>query len=388
MALMPWACKTAVEARREFVSLAKSPRANIRDLCRHFNVSPNTAYKLLNRFRAEGEEGLQDRSSRPLHSPSRIPKAVENAVISVRAEQPLWGARRIAKELRAQGMTKVPAPSSIHNILSRHDLVHSKHSLGALECLSAVPKDRAEILLKAGLPPTVDEPDMQIVIEHLLSKRVLERRRAMVIMASRRGVRPAFICKVLRLSPSTYRRCVRVFSEGGAAALFARRTNPHRKFDNERIKNALFDTLHQPPGNFGINRTTWRLADLSLIMGQRGYPICEDVIRQIIKAAGYRWRKARIVLTSNDPEFSEKLGTIQSILAGLPLDEAFFSIDEYGPVAVKAQPGRSLVAPDERHIVPQWQKSRGSITVTAALELSSNQITHGGVAKVVGIRLA
>jgi transposase len=198
----------------------------------------------------------------------------------------------------------------------------------------------------------------------------------MVIMASRRGVRPAFICKVLRLSPSTYRRCVRVFSEGGAAALFARRTNPHRKFDNERIKNALFDTLHQPPGNFGINRTTWRLADLSLIMGQRGYPICEDVIRQIIKAAGYRWRKARIVLTSNDPEFSEKLGTIQSILAGLPLDEAFFSIDEYGPVAVKAQPGRSLVAPDERHIVPQWQKSRGSITVTAALELSSNQITH------------
>jgi hypothetical protein len=82
------------------------------------------------------------------------------------------------------------------------------------------------------------------------------------------------------------------------------------------------------------------------------------------------------VLTSNDPQFSEKLARIQSILANLPPDEAFFSIDEFGPFAVKAQAGRSLVAPGEQRIVPQWQKSRGSITVTAAIELSSNQITH------------
>jgi hypothetical protein len=26
--------------------------------------------------------------------------------------------------------------------------------------------------------------------------------------------------------------------------------------------------------------------------------------------------------------------------------------------------------------VPQWQKSRGSLILTAALELSSNQVTH------------
>ncbi len=59
------------------------------------------------------------------------------------------------------------------------------------------------------------------------------------------------------------------------------------------------------------------------------------MIRKITKAAGYRWRKARIVLTSADPHYSEKLARIHSILSGLDADEAFFSIDEFGPFAVR-----------------------------------------------------
>jgi hypothetical protein len=38
--------------------------------------------------------------------------------------------------------------------------------------------------------------------------------------------------------------------------------------------------------------------------------------------------------------------------------------------------GRKLAFPGEQPVVPQWQKSRGSLIVTAALELSSNQVTH------------
>jgi hypothetical protein len=82
------------------------------------------------------------------------------------------------------------------------------------------------------------------------------------------------------------------------------------------------------------------------------------------------------VLTSADPDYTEKLNHIRSILSGLRSDEAFFSIDEFGPFAVKMQPGRILSAPGEQRVVPQWQKSRGCMIVTAALELSSNQVTH------------
>jgi len=38
--------------------------------------------------------------------------------------------------------------------------------------------------------------------------------------------------------------------------------------------------------------------------------------------------------------------------------------------------GRKLVAPGERILVPQFQRSKGTLIVTAALELSTNQITH------------
>jgi len=118
------------------------------------------------------------------------------------------------------------------------------------------------------------------------------------------------------------------------------------------------------------------MRDMSRMMKETGEPAGEDVIRKIVKEAGYRWRKARVVLTSNDSEFSEKLHHIQSILSGLKTDEAFFSIDEFGPFAIKSQPGRALVGPNEQRLVPQWQRSKGYLILTAAVELSSNQITH------------
>ena len=82
------------------------------------------------------------------------------------------------------------------------------------------------------------------------------------------------------------------------------------------------------------------------------------------------------MLTSNDPAFSEKLARVRLILSKLNADEAFFSIDEFGPFAIKTIPGLALAAPGERRVVPQWQKSRGCLIITAALELSGNQVHH------------
>jgi hypothetical protein len=40
------------------------------------------------------------------------------------------------------------------------------------------------------------------------------------------------------------------------------------------------------------------------------------------------------------------------------------------------KPSRTLSAPGEQRVVPQWQKSRGCMIITAALDLSKNQVTH------------
>lgn len=105
-------------------------------------------------------------------------------------------------------------------------------------------------------------------------------------------------------------------------------------------------------------------------------PIAQANIRTIIRDAGYRYRKARKVLTSNDPKYEEKLKNITRILHNLGPKEKFFSIDEYGPFAIKIQGGRSLVPMGHPRTVPQYQRSKGCLIITAALELSTNQITH------------
>ena len=82
------------------------------------------------------------------------------------------------------------------------------------------------------------------------------------------------------------------------------------------------------------------------------------------------------MLTSTDPEYREKYQHIQDILSSLKDDERFFSIDEYGPFAIKKKAGRILAEPGAQPTVPQWQKSKGWLILTAALELSRNQVTH------------
>ncbi len=183
------------------------------------------------------------------------------------------------------------------------------------------------------------------------------------------------VCSFLGIDSKTHRKYLRTFEAGGHAALFARHTKSTRKFDNEAVKQAVFRLLHEPPSNYGINRTTWVMPDLTRVLRETGHPACPQVVRKITKAAGYRWRKARVVLTSADPDYTAKVDRIRSILSGLRPDEAF-SIDEFGPFAVKMQPGRALCAPGEQRVVPQWQKSRGRLIMTAALELSGNQVTH------------
>ena len=83
------------------------------------------------------------------------------------------------------------------------------------------------------------------------------------------------------------------------------------------------------------------------------------------------------MLTSPDPKFREKINKIQSILRRLKPNEKFFSIDEYGPVSIKIKGGRTLKHKTEStDFVPEKQKSKGIVICTAALELSTNQVTY------------
>jgi hypothetical protein len=118
---MPWKSNTLLEARSEFVQLALAPNSNIQSLCRRFNISRQTGYRTLERYRIAGARGLESQSRRPHHTSHRCPSPIEAAVLTVRAHHPTWGARKIALHLRSMGCAGVPAPSTITAILARHN---------------------------------------------------------------------------------------------------------------------------------------------------------------------------------------------------------------------------------------------------------------------------
>ena len=44
---MPWEEVSVMSQRKEFVRLARSEEANLRELCHRFGISPTTGYKLV-----------------------------------------------------------------------------------------------------------------------------------------------------------------------------------------------------------------------------------------------------------------------------------------------------------------------------------------------------
>jgi len=85
-----------------------------------FNVSPKTVAKWVERFRAEGVEGLRDRSSRPHSSPSQTPVATCAIVEALRRQR--YTGKQIAAEVGV-------SPATVSRILRRLGL----NRLSALE---------------------------------------------------------------------------------------------------------------------------------------------------------------------------------------------------------------------------------------------------------------
>jgi transposase InsO family protein len=87
---------------------------------RRYNTTPKTVGKWVERFRAEGVDGLRDRSSKPLSSPGQTPPATCTAIEVLRRQR--YTGQQIAVEVGV-------SPATVSRILQRLDL----NKLSALE---------------------------------------------------------------------------------------------------------------------------------------------------------------------------------------------------------------------------------------------------------------
>jgi transposase-like protein/transposase len=218
--------------------------------------------------------------------------------------------------------------------------------------------------------------DTAVLLSRIVNGSHKDRKKALALLGRLRRIPIFTLCRCLDMSKSSIWANWKKFNELGAEGFFQERPRRIAKAENEEIRAAVFSIIHSPPCQHGINRTSWKLEDVCRCMSQRDIHVSQALVSQIVRSAGYKWRKAKTVLTSNDPEYREKLDRIKSILSTLEENDCFCSIDEFGPFAVKIKGGKRLVGPNEYPHVPQFQKSKGWLIVTAALELSQNQVTH------------
>ena len=120
---MPWRECCRMDERLKFVArLLDGEKMAV--LCREFEISRKTGYKIYQRYKDCGLEGLTDRSRRPYRHARQLPFQIESAIVQLKQEHPSWGAPKIRERLRRKHSDiRCPAISTVHAILDRHGLV-------------------------------------------------------------------------------------------------------------------------------------------------------------------------------------------------------------------------------------------------------------------------
>ena len=123
---MPWGNKSVEELRKEFV-IAAETSSNFSALCREFNITRKTGQKWVERYK-QGQK-LSDRSRAPIYVKNRTSSEIENLIVSIRKDNPGWGAKKIHKLLCNQGYTELPCIKTLNNILNRYNCILPEESI-------------------------------------------------------------------------------------------------------------------------------------------------------------------------------------------------------------------------------------------------------------------
>jgi len=343
------------------------------EIARVTGISHNSVKRIAGESTIEHFDDTAERRKRRIGRPSTV-QGFRNAIRNILEGEPDMPSLDILRHVQKAGYTG--GKSALYALMALLRPIEPRTKRNEpFEWMRAVQQGaiRRPTLEREELSHVTDLPNL---LKGMRNGSSPQRKKAMAVLFLGRGIKCSLIRSFLHLSRRSLRSYLERYRRGSTVLLFTKRMNARRKCQDDRIRQAVFALLHAPPSAHGINRTTWKLIDLQTILREQGHSISRDSISAIIKDAGFKWKKARVVLTSRDPSYRTKVERIVKILSKLRRDEAFFSIDEFGPFAVKKRGGRKRVAPGEDYAVPQRQKPKGYLIITAALELSRNQVTH------------
>lgn len=118
---MTWRFTNVEDVRMKFIDLSFKGVFSFKDLCEKFGISRKTGYKWLNRYREGGKENLSNQKRAPKTRPNETQKEIQDMIIKVRCQFPLWGAKKIIPYLKKKHPSiSLPSTATVGNILRRN----------------------------------------------------------------------------------------------------------------------------------------------------------------------------------------------------------------------------------------------------------------------------
>lgn len=330
--------------------------AAVSKFCADAKISTPTFYRWLRSYRDKGIKGLipsYGKSSKALYR-RRNNRLIAN--INIDPQNPLASLLIIRK------------------IIERSKLIPDQTRQSALALLNARFIPSSNHLLK--IKRLVTDNEVSALLKFKAGNHKKHSPKATLILMALDGARLIdAMVKTGRPEP-TIHRWLRDFNEKGIDSIMTKVRSELRTemMDQRRIR--VIDILHKQPEAYDINRTSWSQRAIGeAYFKTYGETISTTIVGKIIKAAGYSMRRARMVLTSKDPDYQVKLQRVLNALHGLGSKDAFFFIDEAGPWRVKRYGGKALMPPGVTREVPEAQETKGAVCLIAALEALTNQVT-------------
>src|SRR6266853_1280576 len=121
---MPWKTSSVMEEKLRFVFEHELQERTMTELCERYEITRQTGYMWLRRYREAGAAGLLEQSRAAHRHGNQMPEEIEQRVLGLRQAHMRWGPRKLKRILeRDEPGRSWPAASSIGALLQREGLV-------------------------------------------------------------------------------------------------------------------------------------------------------------------------------------------------------------------------------------------------------------------------
>lgn len=121
---MPWKTSSVMEEKLRFIFEYELGDRPMTELCQRYQISRETGYVWLRRYRAVGVAGLVEHSRAAHRHANQTPEEIERMVVELRQAHMRWGPRKLKRILeRDEPGRQWPAASTIGALLRREGLV-------------------------------------------------------------------------------------------------------------------------------------------------------------------------------------------------------------------------------------------------------------------------